>query len=217
MKSYEQTVQIVRGLAVFQRGLRPYTWHISDILPRIGSLGGFCSLHTRTRASMLKCPAMPVRYRLSSSEIPSSSRIRWGDRTCLYSRFSRTMVTSSLCQGYAPIHRTHSWCTLFPGVESVTRTSYGLSTIRRLRILRDDFMIASIGEEGRRETEKGKRFWNSCWPECELRDQPAVYVVNGPPAAICHQFKRCPPDHDIIVPCNRGWVSNYVFVNRHLQ
>jgi len=37
----------------------------------------------------------------------------------------------------------------FPGVESVTRTSYGLSTIRRLRIPRDDFIITSIGEEGR--------------------------------------------------------------------
>src|SRR4030066_2336002 len=48
------------------------------------------------KASMLKCPSIPVRYRLSSSEIPSSSRIRWGNRTCLYSRFSRTVVTSSL-------------------------------------------------------------------------------------------------------------------------
>ena len=37
----------------------------------------------------------------------------------------------------------------FPGVESVTGISYGLSTIRILRILRDDFIITSIGEERR--------------------------------------------------------------------
>jgi len=37
----------------------------------------------------------------------------------------------------------------FPGVGSVTRTSYGLSTIRILRTRGDDFIITSIGEEGR--------------------------------------------------------------------
>ena len=36
----------------------------------------------------------------------------------------------------------------FPGVESVTRTSYGLSTIRTLRTRGDDFIITSIGRKG---------------------------------------------------------------------
>jgi hypothetical protein len=36
----------------------------------------------------------------------------------------------------------------FPGVESVTRASYGLSTIRILRTRGDDFIITSIGRKG---------------------------------------------------------------------
>ena len=42
----------------------------------------------------------------------------------------------------------------FPGVGSVTRISYGLSTIRILRILRDDFIISSIGAEEHRVAEE---------------------------------------------------------------
>jgi len=35
------------------------------------------------------------------------------------------MVTSSLCQGYAPIHRPHSKCTLFPGLNPSSVYAFG--------------------------------------------------------------------------------------------
>lgn len=50
-------------------------------------------------------------------------------------------------QGCAPIHRSHSKCRSFHGVESVTRALYGLSIIRALRIPRDSFFTTSIGTE----------------------------------------------------------------------
>jgi len=82
--------------------------------------------------------------------ISSFSRVERGFRTNLYSRSKPHYGTPSLGHGSAPIHRTHSKCTLFPGSVSVTEIQHGLSPIRILRLNRDIFIITSIGRKGRR-------------------------------------------------------------------
>ena len=97
---------------------------------------------------MLKCPAIlfDIAYLLLKSLHSHGSVGAIGHASIR--GLCRTMATSSLVRDLPQsIGRTRS--ALFSRGRIRDGISYGLSTVRILRILRDDFIITSIGEERR--------------------------------------------------------------------